>query len=267
MFRKTHYILIGLVVLLALVLLNLPDRTLTQLKLAVSSLFVPFFGVAASGDRLVAKMGDNIMPRADLERELQLLRRDNQQLRIHLMQTQELARENSRLRQSLGWRQQTQWQLRLARVISRDPANWWRTIQIDLGLRDGIRSNLPVLTPEGLVGRTAEVGQNRAVVVLLGDPKCRVAAAIPEAQDTGIIAPGAANSAYSPFIDLSFLSRGNDLRAGQQVTTSGLGGTFPRGIHIGQIVDTHSMDGLYIEARIKLAAGLNNLEEVWVLLP
>ncbi len=47
------------------------------------------------------------------------------------------------------------WKLKLANVILRDPANWWRTLQIDLGSRDGVRENLPVLTPDGLVGRVS----------------------------------------------------------------------------------------------------------------
>ena len=69
-------------------------------------------------------------------------------------------------------------------------------------------------------------------------------------------------------VDLSYLSRGSQLKPGAKVVTSGLGGIFPAGIHIGQIVDSRSVDyGLFTEARVKLAVDMNNLGEVWIVLP
>ena len=97
-------------------------------------------------------------------------------------------RENARLRQLVGWQQQTSWKLKLAKVVLREPANWWRTAQIDLGSRDGLRVNLPVVTPDGLVGRILTVSLTRSQVVLLGDPNCKVSARVEnETRDTGII--------------------------------------------------------------------------------
>jgi rod shape-determining protein MreC len=58
------------------------------------------------------------------------------------------------------------------------------------------------------------------------------------------------------------------VKPGQKVVTSGLGGIFPKGIPIGQVLDSQSVEfGLYVEARVKLAANLNGLEEIWVLMP
>ncbi len=51
-------------------------------------------------------------------------------------------------------------------------------MEIDLGARDGVRTNLPVLTADGLVGRMQSVGQTRSQVILLGDPDLRVAAVV-----------------------------------------------------------------------------------------
>ena len=90
------------------------------------------------------------------------------------MQAEETARENARLRHLLGWQQQTAWKFKLARVVLREPANWWRTAQIDLGTRDGLRVNLPVLTTDGLVGRVSSVSLTRSQVTLLGNPNCKV---------------------------------------------------------------------------------------------
>ena len=52
------------------------------------------------------------------------------------------ASENARLRAMLGFQQNARWKIKPARVIARDPANWWRNVQIDLGERDGLRVDL-----------------------------------------------------------------------------------------------------------------------------
>ena len=63
-----------------------------------------------------------------------------------------------------------------------EPANWWRTLRIDKGLRDGVNTNCAVFTTEGLVGRISDAGFAQAQVVLVGDPNCRVAKAIDTAR-------------------------------------------------------------------------------------
>ena len=87
-----------------------------------------------------------------------------------------------------------------------------------------------------------------------------------ETRDTGII--GASGPLDAEFVELGYLSRGANLKPAQDVVTSGEGGIFPPGIPIGKIVDVQAVDyGLRAEARVKLAANLNALEEVWVMFP
>jgi rod shape-determining protein MreC len=195
------------------------------------------------------------------------LRQENQQLRLQAMQTEETARENARLRQFVGWQRQTSWKLKLAKVVLREPANWWRTVQIDLGSRDGLRVNLPVLTTDGLVGRISSVSFTRSQVTLLGDPNCKVSARVEnETHDAGII--GSSGPLETDFVWLGYLSRNANLKPGQSVVTSGEGGIFPKGIPIGKIVDVQPVDyGSRTEARVKLAANLNSLDAVWVMFP
>lgn len=267
MYRRSHYIAAGMVVLLALLVLNLPSRATARLKLTIGGLFLPLFGLAGATQQAVSRTGDTLETRAELVQRNEDLLRENQQLSFQTAQIAELARENARLRQLLGWQQQTPWRLKLANVVLRDPANWWRTVQIDLGSRDGLRENLAVLTTDGLVGRVASVGYTRSQVVLLGDPNCRVSAMVEnEAFDTGVITLGGLFD--GSFVELSYLSRNANLKPGQSVVTSGMGGLFPKGILIGKIVDTREVNyGLYVEAQVKLAANLGALKEVWVKLP
>jgi rod shape-determining protein MreC len=255
------------VVLLTLVILNLPGRTTARLKLAIGSLFLPLFGLASSAQQLAGANGDALLPRRELLRLIDGLRRENQQLRLGAMQLREVASENARLRQLIGWQLQAPWKLKLAKVVLREPANWWQTVQIDLGSRDGLRVNLPVLTAGGLVGRVSSVSYTHSQVVLLGDPNCRVSARVEnETRDTGII--GAAGRADTELVVLGYLSRNANLKPGQRVVSSGEGGIFPQGIPIGQVVDVQTVDyATRTEARVRLAANLNGLEEVWVMFP
>jgi rod shape-determining protein MreC len=267
MLKRSHYISLGLVTVIALVILNLPARTSARLKLAFGSLFLPLFGLVGASQQAAGKASVSLMSRGELERQLELLSRENQELKLHAAQTAEVFRENERLRALVQWEQKrTQWNLKLARVVLRDPANWWRTVTIDLGSRDGIRENQPVMTTDGLVGRISAVRLTNAQVLLLGDPNCNVSARVEnETRDGGIVSAG------SPFdmslVTMNYLPRSAVVKAGQNIVTSDEGGLFPKGIPIGRVMDSRPAEfGLYTEARIKLAANLSGLEEVWVLI-
>ena len=179
MFKRPHYIALGLVGLLTLILLNLPHHTANQIKLAIGSLFLPLFGLSKSSQQLAKEAGDALMPRRELLKQNEELRLTNQQLQLHAMQADAAMRENEQLRQLLGWQKQSPWKVKLAKVIARDPANWWQIVEIDLGSRDGLRADLPVLGPTGcLVGRISSVSLTSAQVALIGNSNCRVSALV-----------------------------------------------------------------------------------------
>ena len=176
----------------------------------------------------------------------------------------------AQLRQALNWQRRVPWPLKLARVIGQDPANWWRTVIIDAGSYDGIRTNMTVLTAEGLVGRVSEVGIDRSQVVMVGDPNCRFSAQVQDPRDKSVVAKGIISPSASTLdrllVDLIYMPGGSLLKPGQLVTTSGDGGIFQKGIAVGQIVDVRTNDyGLNLEAQVKLAVNLNRLEQVWVM--
>jgi rod shape-determining protein MreC len=258
---------LGLVGLLTLILVNLPHHTANQIKLAIGSLYLPLFGLSKSSQQVLNKASDAMTPRSTLLLQNEELRRTNQELQVRAMQADALQRENDRLRQLFGWEKQTTWQLRLARVVARDPANWWHTVTIDLGSRDGMRPDLPVLTPSGLVGRISRVTLTSSEVVLVGSSECKVAALVKETGDTGVITGGASPLGNSSLATLSYLASSANLKPGQKVQTWGEGNVFPKGIVIGQVAEDSRQTELgYTEARVKLAADFGALEEVWVLM-
>jgi rod shape-determining protein MreC len=265
MVKRPYYIILGVLVLLTLAIWKLPSRTATQLRVAISSMFLPLFGLSHSTQDLTAQAGNTLTPRRELLKQLDQLQKENQELRIRAAQYEQMASENARFRDYYGWQRQKPWKMKLARVVARDPANWWRTIRIDVGTRDGVVPNSPVMTPQGLVGRVSEAGYTQSQVVLLGDPDCRVSVMTEDSpHEQGVIAP-ASGPLDSSIVDLGYLSRTSQLKAGQRMVTSGLGLIFPSNILVGQVVDFRSVDyGLYREARVKLAVDMNTLQEVWV---
>ena len=264
MFKQKHFLALGAVTLTALLLLSLPQRVTSRLKLALGSLFLPFSGLAATAQQLPADVADNVLPRRELLQELARLQRENAELKVHALRDGTMEQENEQLRNQLGWQRTAPWRMKLANVVMRDPANWWRTVEIDVGSNQGVTNNLPVLTADGLVGRISAVWPTHSQVVLIGDPNCRVSALIDNpAHDVGVV--NAASTLDNTLADLTYLSGTAVLKPGQAVVTSGLGGVFPKGIPIGRVVDSRQVEfGLYTEARVKLGANLGTLEQVWV---
>lgn len=268
MFKRAHYWALGIVTVLTLGLLNLPPSAAGRLKLAVAGIFLPLFGLAGSGQSFVDRASYALLTRDTLVTELDRLRKENEQLRLASAQARDTLGENARLRAMLGWQPKAPWKLRAARVVGREPTTWWRTVTIDLGSRDGVRLNLPVLTGDGLVGRIRSVGPTHSQVALIGDPECGVSVVVNETRDNGIIQEARSAAVGDGYVALRTLQNSPNLMAGHKVLTSGLGGVFPKGVPVGEIVDARPVDGgLYTEARIRLAANLNRIEEVWVLTP
>ena len=267
MFKQNNYLTLGVVLFVVVLVFSLPPRATDRLKLALGSFFLPLLGLASTAQQLPVSVASAALTRRELLQQFETLRRENDQLKVLSLQAGATARENDQLRSALGWQRQTPWKLKLANVVLRDPANWWRTVEIDVGTRDGLVANLPVLTSSGLVGRVSSVGTTRSQVVLLGDPNCKASALVENpAHDTGVIS--ASGPLDNSLVQLNYLSGGASLKPGQNVITSGLGGIFPKGIPIGQVVDSRSVEyGLYTEARVKLNANLGALEQVWVILP
>ena len=267
MFKQKNYLALGAVVLVAVLILSLPQRATSRLKVAVGSWFLPLFGLASAGQQLPADLADNSLPRRELLKEIDQLRREKEQLRIQALQTATIQHENDQLRSQVGWQRQSPWKLKLAKVVTRDPANWWHMVQIDLGSRDGLTNNLPVVTSDGLVGRISSVGLYTSQVVLVGDQNCRVSALVENTtHDMGVLS--ASGPVDTSLVDLNYLSSSANIKSGQTVVTSGQGGVFPRGIPIGKIVDAQEVEyGLASEARVKLNVNLGSIDQVCVLFP
>jgi rod shape-determining protein MreC len=273
MLKRPYLIAFTSVLLAVLAGFCLPRNTTSQIKLVLGDFFLPILGLVHSTETVLSKGRDSIIPRSVLLSRMRELLAQNQELTLHMMQSTQLWQENQRLREALDWAPKSPWTLKPANVILRDPASWWRTIQIDLGTMDGVRTNMPVLTDAGLVGKIEQVGRRNSLVLLIGDPQCPVSASVKKSSTSELAAYGMIKGSSAHILDpslvrLTMVDRQTRVEPGDAVETSGLGPVFPKGIPIGRIIDTNTANfGPLYEAQITLAANLRKLESVWVLFP
>ena len=122
---------------------------------------------------------------------------------------------------------------------------------------------MPVVTDDGLVGKTTTVSNNISIVLLITDENCKVAASVEGSREQGIVSGERVAAGITPLLNLNFLSKQADLKPGQKTFTSGVGGVFPSGIPIGA-VKTFKMRELDGQAQLTSAVDMTHLEDVFV---
>ncbi len=168
----------------------------------------------------------------DANRELNQMRTKLAQLQVELWRVQELIEENRRLKKLLGLAKDLSRPYIAAEVIDFGGSNWFHTLVINKGSQDGIREGAPVLCHKGLVGRVWEVRSHHSVVLLLTDRHSAVGVALTEHQGVYGIVKGTGKR----WCELVHLSRHTVPKKGEVLVTSGLGGVFPKGIPVGEVV-------------------------------
>ena len=269
-FYKSQQTTVGAVLLTVFLLLVMPESARARLKSAIGGLFLPLIGISTTGQVALESIGQLGASGSESSPTKQVLGQASDvppSLADLQMENARLREEINQFRDANDWERRIPWESKRVRVVGRDPFNWWRRIKINLGSNKGIRFNQPVISAKGnLVGRVSEVGPLTSWLVLAGDPNCRFSALIKESRSQGGIVSPRQYSSDPRVVELTYLPNDVELRPGQAVVTSGLGGGFPKEIPVGLVVDSWiSKDGLYTEARVKLHANLNQLETVRVL--
>jgi len=202
----------------------------------------------------------------DLRQRNEELEADHAQLLIENVALKEAAQENATLRQFFQFAQQHPgFQLVggevKGRVIGRDPNNFLRYLTIDAGEAQGVQRGMPVIVPRGLVGRVQSVGPNWAQVLLITDPRSSISALIQTSRVTGQV-----QGHVSGDLVMKYISQEQSVSEGQIVLSSGLGGNFPKGLVIGQIIAVQQRDSdLFQQAVVRPTVDFDRLEMVLVI--
>ncbi len=147
-----------------------------------------------------------------------------------------------------------------AQVIGQDPSPFLKYVLIDQGSDDGVRSGMPVVTNNGLVGRIDAVTASAARVKLLTDSTSMVNAVIPDIDAECVV-----EGSVTGDLTIEMVSQDVTLLPGQIVQTSGLGGEYPADFVIGQIINVNQINNeLFQSAAIVPAEDFSSLQAVLV---
>lgn len=214
-------------------------------KSALAPLEQAMTSAAAQVERVAAVFGDV----ATLRAENAKLRQADEQQRRQIVELQAAAKENAQLRQALDFQKSSGHKLVAADVIGAGPDALTRTMEIDRGTAEGVKPGMVVVTGAGLLGRVREAGPHAANVQTLADPQSRVNVYLSKSDLQGTVSGGAATLG----LDIQH-AIGVSASTGDWVLTSGIGGTYPRGLVVGEIATITRRD-----------TGMSDLAEVaWV---
>src|SRR5881275_2448146 len=239
-----------------------PDTT-RKLQAEIYQLFAPFLNSGSGLQKQITSVSGKLKSLEDLEKENGSLRVENRSLKATNQALRDVEHEVNRLRHALNYRERSVFKLVPAEVITRDSSTWWRTVTINRGKEDRIENDMPVVTDEGLVGKTTTVSANITIVLLVSDENCRVAANVEGTREQGIVTGERVTGGVAPLLNLNFLSKQANLQPAQKAYTSGVGGVFPPGLLIGAVKEfrVRELDG---QAQLTPAVDLTKLEDVFV---
>jgi rod shape-determining protein MreC len=263
-YRRT--LILSSVLLLSFVLMTLQVRSQSALadltRQVLLSSIAPVLRVAAVSKAATFGLWNEYIDLRRVRRDNQLLKEEVRALRAQVSELRETAQENSRLGLLLGMKNRVGTDALVAKVIGKDATNWFRTILIDRGGNDGIQRHMVVVTPEGLVGRVADVTALATRVQLITDPESAVGVLIQRSRVTGV-----ATGSQGGTVQIRYLPLMADVVVGDRVITSGMGGIFPKGIPLGRVLKSSrpSNGALFQETEVQPLVEFSRLEEVMVL--
>ncbi|MGH8218339.1 MAG: rod shape-determining protein MreC [Steroidobacteraceae bacterium] len=254
-FRYTLY------AILAVVLMFVDQRRgwLAEVRYVLSGAAYPLQLAVSSPTEAWGWLQATFATRASLEAENARLEREERTLAMRSQRFEALARENGELR---GLREALppvadHWMV--AEVVEVEVDSPRRRVLIDRGARNGVFKNQVVMDSHGLLGQTMRVGPWSAEVILITDPEHAVPV---EIERTGVrtIAVG---TGETQALALPYLPANADVKAGDLLLTSGLGGVFPQGYPVARITEVrHDTVQPAAQIRARPLAELDRLHEV-----
>jgi rod shape-determining protein MreC len=262
--RHKSLVLLAGVVLLQLVLLAVQIKRDSQgrmLRVWTVGAVSPFERAGARGIGNIRGTWSHYFALKNASVENEQLKKENDALKLQISQLQSKAAEADRLGELLNFRQsQRNVPMLPARVIGTSADTASLTIYLDRGERDGIRRNMGVITPDGVVGKVVESYRDTSQVLLLTDKESGVGAML---SDSRVQSP--VGGTGEPLLAMKYIPSDDQVNVGEQVVTSGMDRIFPRDLPVG-VVSEVKPGAPFQRVRVQPAAKLERLEEVIVLL-
>ncbi len=198
----------------------------------------------------------------DVARENDQLKLEVQRLISEKNQLVERLASQKRLAKLMAYDDGWEKKAVVASVIGKDATQWSKVVVINKGTQHGIKDHLAVVTDAGVIGQVIHAGPNTSKVLLIVDGRSAVDALFQDNRISGVVVGMGENECQ-----LKFVPNTADVKVGDSVLSSGLGGIFPKGLIIGKVSQvSKKKQGLFQEITLTPSSDLSRLEEVLVLL-
>jgi rod shape-determining protein MreC len=215
-----------------LLAIDVNSRLLEPMRAALATFVSPIYVIAESPYRMSREASRTLATRESLMEENARLEQQNLELSQRAQQFVALREENARLRALLGSRQRLGAEVLVAELIGVIPTPNTFQVEIDKGSDAGVFVGQAVIDADGLFGQVVEVAKFTSRVMLLVD----ASHAVPVQVNRNDIRSIAAGTGRMDRLELEYVPITADIREGDVLVSSGLGGHFPRGYPVGEVV-------------------------------
>ncbi|HEY3306892.1 MAG TPA: rod shape-determining protein MreC [Desulfuromonadaceae bacterium] len=258
-------LLIGGGVFFALIFysLNIPhNREANFVERTVMTVFAPILKPASKVSSFFEAAWMDYINLVNVRRENRKLRDDIKVLNTRIIDGNEAIQATDRLKELLGMKKTVDVPTVAATVVGEDVSSWFRTLLIDQGSMNGIREGMAVIAADGIVGQIVKVAPSTSRVLLLTDHASGIAATIQRSRARGVV-----KGKEEGLCSLEFTTREEDVKVGDQVISSGIGGVFIKGLPIGEVTMVKRGEyGIFQTVSIRPAVNMAHLEEVLVVM-
>ncbi|HEX2595572.1 MAG TPA: rod shape-determining protein MreC [Luteimonas sp.] len=258
----TLRLLAYLALAIALIVLDHRGGWLAQIRARSELVVQPLWWVAGAPARIGDEVRDNASTRAQLADENRILRNALLISGARLSRLQAAAAENARLRGLLGAGQRGGLDVQLAPILDVDLDPTRQRLILDAGSRDGVEVGQSVIDAGGLLGQITATTAGTATVLLITDPDHAVPVVVAR-NGVRLVAYG---KGRSDRLELANIPLSSDVKVGDSIVTSGLGGRFPAGFAVGTVMSLQPDDSrAFLVGQLKPAAQLDRGRDVLLL--
>jgi rod shape-determining protein MreC len=198
----------------------------------------------------------------DVKEQNEALRLDLARAREENLQLEEALVASGRLERIAAMREEFEIPMLPAQLVGVDVSAWFRSALVDRGRTHGVRSGMPVISDNGLVGLVTATSRRAAKVMLLVDRQSALDGVVQRSRARGIV-----RGAQNDELVFEFVARQGDVEVGDVLITSGLGGVYPKGLRIGEVTHVSPSDAQMLQtATIRPAVDFGRLEQVFLML-
>ena len=228
-------IIITIIILIMLVVItNIENDKLFNFENIISKIILPIQNGITYVQNKISGNDAFFADMAQLKQENQELKNQNSELEQKLREMEVIKAEIETLKQYASLTEKYEsFNTMPAYIINKDITNYSKTIVINVGKDNGIKENMTVIADQGLVGNVISVTSNTAKVQTIIDSASSTSAISSSTRDT-MVCKGTIDGTST--LRATHISTESNITEGDSVETSGMGGIYPRGLHIGKII-------------------------------